>query len=214
MLLHSEDLVDESIAVKFSAMKSLAAWVNSDASNDYICCLAVKGSNFMGSHDRTDRDKVKSAAQNAAQLKQRYGKWKSYTKNDPILAADLHAIGKQGLSDLGYEPLRSLADDNQGTSDGYQCLLTPADCGITQKQYPKCKLQESTDFRGNGLRIDIEVSSSENPQECCDICRDSSKGCRYFTFDNSQKLCYMKSGSGEVVQGEQYRQFISGGILE
>ncbi len=212
MLLHSEDLVDESIAVKFSAMKSLAEWVNSDASNDYICCLAVKGSNFMGSHDRTDRLKVKSAAQNAAQLKQRYGKWKSHTKNDPTLASDLHEIGKQGLSTLGYEPMRPLANESQGTVEGYQCKMTPADCGVTQKQNPQCKLQESTDFRGNGLRIDIEVTGSDNPQECCRFCSESSRGCRFFTYDTSQNLCYMKSGSGVVAHGDQYRHFVSGGI--
>ena len=89
MLLHTEDLVAESVPVKFAAIKQLAQWVKSNASNDYLCCLAVKGSNFLGSHDGTSRKALTTAAQHA-QLQERFGKWRSHVDKDKQLGIDLH----------------------------------------------------------------------------------------------------------------------------
>lgn len=214
-MLHSEDLVDERIPVRFGAMKELAKWVQSDASDDYICCLAVKGSSFMGSHDRTIREKITSTSQNAAQLKQRYGKWKAQTQKNPKLADDLHEVGEQGLSLLGYEPLRSFPDEETAWGDHkYQCLLTPADCGIKEvlqiKTTRSCALQESTDYRGaGGLRIDISMTTTMCVQECCNECGRTSR-CSYFTYDSANRYCYLKSGTGEIVTGLNVANLISG----
>lgn len=215
MLLHSEDLVDDRIPVKFAALKNLATWVNSDASNDYICCLAVKGSTFMGSHDRTARDKVKSASQNAAQLKKRYGKWKEKTKKDQKLADTLHKVGAEGLELLGYEPSRSFADESTAWGEEeYQCTLTPFDCGVkvpvpvTSKD---CTLQMSTDFRASGMRIDLTMTAASTVEECCGECKANEK-CKYFTYAPENSYCYLKSGTGKIITGPTVGALISGTV--
>ena len=212
MLLHTEDLVDDRIPVKFAAMRELAKWVNSDASDDYICCLAVKGSTFMGSHDRTSRAKITSVSQNAAQLKQRYGKWRTHTKKNPKLGEDLHRVGAEGLSLLGYEPPRELADDTVGWGDkGYKCVLKPIDCGVSEPTAASgvCTTQSSTDFRAGGLRIDIAATSAVSAEECCNQCIDHPS-CKHFTYDFENNYCYLKSGMGTVVNGPEAVHLISG----
>jgi hypothetical protein len=215
MLLHSEDLVDESVPIKFAAIKSLADWVGSDASNDYICCLAVKGSSFMGSHDRTEREKIKTAAQNSAQLKQRYGKWRSQVKNNPQMNDELHQVGRDGLSDLGYEPTRSFAAIGQKSPDGYECLFTPASCGqddSVKGNSEPCVIHSETDYRaGGGLRIDIDMTSVETVSQCCSACKETIN-CKHFTFDQANGFCYMKSGVGNVVKNSHISNLISGDV--
>ena len=53
MVIHSEDVVDEDLNVRFAAMYQLAKWIGSSLNNDEICCIANKNMKFMGSHDRT-----------------------------------------------------------------------------------------------------------------------------------------------------------------
>lgn len=216
MLLHTEDLVDDRIPVKFGAIKQLAVWVNSDASDDYICCLAVKGSSFMGSHDRTSREDIKSASQSAMQLKQRYGKWRAQTSKNPKLASDLHEVGRQGLEILGYEPLRNFADDSTAWGDSkYQCTLTPADCGIKEPILEKsngCTYQESTDFRAGSLRIDLSMTSATSAGDCCADCR-GKEHCQHFSFDIRNNYCYLKSGTGNIVSGQEASGLISGSLI-
>jgi hypothetical protein len=221
MLLHTEDLVDERVGVRFGAMKDLAMWVQSDASDDYICCLAIKRASFMGSHDRTART-PKSERQNAAQLKQRYGKWRAQTKKNPKLAEDLHRVGSQGLSLLGYEPLREFADEdtewgNSGSGgSGYQCTLSQAECGFSEQaadtvDSKPCVLRESTDFRAGSLRIDLAVTPATSAQGCCGECREA-KGCSHFTYDDKNNYCYLKSGGGKMISGAEAGSLVSGSI--
>ena len=211
-LLHIEDLVDESIDVKFNAMKQLAEWVNSTVPNDYLCCLAVRGSTFMGSHDRTDRSHIKSASEHSAQVKERYGKWKSHTASNPKLHQELHTVGKEGLKELGYEPLRKMANERSEFSDGYQCRLSPSDCGVDVAQtnptkYKTCTLVEGTDYRGGN--VDLDMTSANTVDECCVACQTHSI-CGYFTYDLAKKLCYMKTGTGNIITGAEVATLTSG----
>ena len=72
--LHAEDLVSESMAVKFSAISHLAEWVGSNLSDQDLCCLAMQDAEFMGSHDRSSKKEVGNAD---TALSRRYGKWKA-----------------------------------------------------------------------------------------------------------------------------------------
>lgn len=72
-VIHSEDLIDNSVDVRFTAISQLAEWVGSsksstcivflhhairvlllvlDLNDEQLCCLAVEDNKFMGSHDR------------------------------------------------------------------------------------------------------------------------------------------------------------------
>lgn len=63
MALHSEDLVSLDKAVRFVAIKDLAKFVGSSLTDDELCCLSMKGSEFMGSHDRSLKQKENSESQ-------------------------------------------------------------------------------------------------------------------------------------------------------
>ncbi len=206
MLLHTEDLVAESIPIKFAAIKQLAQWVKSNASNDYLCCLAVKGSNFLGSHDGTSRKALTTTAQHA-QLQERFGKWRSHVDKDKQLGIDLHKYGKDGLELLGYEPRRKQADDNSVAPDGYRCKLTPEQCGVAPVKLAKCTLVQRTDYRGG--KVDIMMTSASSPENCCQACQEMDK-CSHFTYDIDKRHCYLKRGTGVVISGESAANLVSG----
>lgn len=123
LAIHSEDLINDEVNVRFNAIRNLAKWVDSNLSLDDLCCLAMKDSKFMGSHDRTDRKEV-----NAEQLSSRYGKWRSFINNDVALFDSLHSAGKEGLEIFGYEPKRRLAEPHEVTENGYGCKMTFQEC--------------------------------------------------------------------------------------
>lgn len=95
-VLHSENLVHESVSTRFITLYRLAQWLGSNASMNDICCLAHDDSEFLGSHDRTDPNQV-----NDRQLKKRYGKWRQFP--DKNILAQLHSVGQNGLQLFGYE---------------------------------------------------------------------------------------------------------------
>ncbi len=132
----------------------------------------------MGSHDR-------SSGVNGHQLASRYGKWRSIAKQDPGLAAQLGAVGADALSSLGYEPMRTLADEESVTQEGYRCLLTAAspvcqdgDAGGGEAAMAArrihdassaCKAYTGVDFKGGDLP-DAAVGIAGGPganAECC-----------------------------------------------
>lgn len=112
--LHSEDLVSDSVAVRFAALSHLSEWVGSDIKNDRLCCLAVLDAEFLGSHDRGARKTVKSEEQ----LSSRYGKWRGKVAHSSQMNATLHAMGGPGLKLFGYEPMRELASPNARSKSG------------------------------------------------------------------------------------------------
>eukprot|EP01038_Epipyxis_sp_PR26KG_P009312 gene9312-12548_t len=119
-VIHSEDLVDDDNAVRFAAVVALAEFVGSSLSTDALCCLSLKDSEFMGSHDRTPKEKSNSEAQ----VQSRYGKWRNRLVGNRGLSDELHKVGEEGLRIFGYEPMRELADSTMATSSGYKCGLT------------------------------------------------------------------------------------------
>lgn len=180
--IHSEDLVDERINVRFSAIYNLAQWTGSNLTNDELCCLSMKGTEFMGSHDRTPRDQVKSDKQ----VNKRYGKWKDYLKNNPTLSNKLHDTGMKALKLFGYEPERDFPGDYDTTSSGYQCTLTEKTCqdkrinrlakpppktgldilnsSVSSPMYSvdnKCKTYIDVDFKGGNSDDTMNNSSNE-----------------------------------------------------
>jgi hypothetical protein len=116
--VHSEDLVNPSTAVRYAAIRHLAAFVGSSLSPQQLCCLALKESDFMGSHDRTPIDK---RAKTATTVTKRYGKWHAQLDKNPSLSREVHAEGAEGLRIFGYEPPRALADDSMRGPSGDYC---------------------------------------------------------------------------------------------
>lgn len=114
--MHSEDLVSEDSQVRFAAIHNLARWVGSSASNDEVCCLAMRGSAFMGSHDRTPRAGGKGSGKDP--VSGRYGKWRGLLEKNAPLRERLQRAGAEGLRVFGYEPLRTLAAEGAVTADG------------------------------------------------------------------------------------------------
>jgi hypothetical protein len=117
-VVHSEDLVASDRNIRFSEIYRIAQFVGSNLSLDAICCMAVRDTEFMGSHDRTDRTKASAEA-----VTSRYGKWRMHTDRNPKLLQGLYEVGAEGLKTFGYDPLRPL--DHIG---GYDCQLQPSQC--------------------------------------------------------------------------------------
>lgn len=136
--IHSEDLVHPSTAVRFAAISHLASFVGSDLDPTRLCCLALKESGFMGSHDRTPiTKKTASGAAGAAQVSKRYGKWHAFLEKNRALSDAIHKEGSEGLRIFGYEPPRALAEDSMRSSaTGKQCSAeTHASlCGVEEQK--------------------------------------------------------------------------------
>ena len=223
LLLHSEDLVSESVAVKFAAISQLAAWTGSSISEDAMCCLAVTDSEFMGSHDRSTLAKAKGSSK---KVTSRYGKWKQHVAGNTKLSEQLHSTGSEGLKVLGYEPMRELAAEDAVSSSGYQCRLTPEQCGVTVPEAPKldqslkhrtadnkCDVWPAVDFKGSDLlsAMMAAASSADNKsEECCRLCT-TTPTCSHFTLDTASGWCYLKTNQGELNIGNG--QLISGVIV-
>jgi hypothetical protein len=130
--MHTEDLInDENIPIKFNAIHHLAKFIGSSLSNERLCCLANRSSQFMGSHYRTPIEKRQSQEQKKKQVSSRYGKWKKRVEGSPGTLAELLAHGKKALKIFGYEPLRNLPQAEevyQTKEDGFECTLTNEEC--------------------------------------------------------------------------------------
>lgn len=174
--IHTEDVVSESRAIRFSAIHHLARFVGSTISNDKICCLAVEDIEFMGSHDRSQLKQKQKAPGQQSLLNSRYGKWKRKTEKNPNLLKALYVDGSTGLKTFGYDPLRKLPDDAMITEDGYHCNLKPKEC-VYEEPEPvipnpndyvipdKCKVMPNTDLKGDD--ITATEYDSKDPATCC-----------------------------------------------
>lgn len=129
IVVHTEDTVSESRAIRFAAIHHLAKFVGSTISNDQICCMAVESMEFMGSHDRSEVDRNNQQKQ----VSSRYGKWKKKTEKNPSLLKSLYSAGNTGLALFGYDPMRVLPEDAMVTEDGYHCNFDPKDCKYENK---------------------------------------------------------------------------------
>lgn len=129
LALHSEDLVSQFLDVRFAAISQLARFVGSSLTSDQLCCVAQRRSEFMGSHDRTEKQKKNSEEQ----VTKRYGKWRNLVGNQRGLSDQLHEFGREGLRVFGYDPMRSLPEASgslRGSENVNVCKLTPEDCGV------------------------------------------------------------------------------------
>jgi len=224
--LHTEDLVDDSRDVRYAAIAHLAAWVGSDISPKEMCCMAVRGSQFMGSHDRTENVPLNN-------LKKRYGKWRTVLAADLNLKRRLEEVGAAGLREFGYEPVRTMAGSGGSGArvGGHVCALEPSECGIVKadeasrdKENPAswsipgvCSVRADVDYRGG----DIESASIAGPDGgtvdktlCCQRCRDTP-GCRHFTVDVVHGVCYLKHSKGtETATDGLGKHLVSGDMVK
>lgn len=134
--VHSEDLVSPSVAVRYAAIRHLAAFVGSSLTAQQLCCLALKESDFMGSHDRTP---INKRAKSAVTVTKRYGKWHAQLDKNPTLSRTVHEEGAEGLRLFGYEPSRGLADDGMREPQGDYCsaeVVAGTQCAALVPQTP------------------------------------------------------------------------------
>ena len=229
LTLHSEDLVSDQAEQRFFAISSLARWVGSNITDEKACCLALEDAEYLGSHDRTERAEVRDANQHVSS---KYGKWRGIVRNDPNLAKRLTELGGQGLRLLGYEPLRPLVAPNTGSVSGFVCSRQrqssgEISCPKVEKPLaydpqsfagPGCSTVAATDYKGDGasdIRTVDAASGGVNandPTWCCRVCR-SEQGCRAFTYDVGNQVCFLKRRKGTVVSNERTRMLVSGDLL-
>ena len=224
--IHSEDLVDESKDVRFAAIAQLAKWVGSDISDKELCCLAMRGSQFMGSHDRTEKNGV-----GANVLTKRYGKWRQLVGRDVDLKTKLESVGKQGLEEFGYEPMRRLPGSGAEVG-GRTCTLSPEACGIVVAEAAAkekenaaswgiegvCSVRGGVDYKGGDIdNLSIAGqgvgAGTVDKTLCCQRCR-SSAGCQHFTIDVQQGVCYLKHSKGVETKIDDWgKHLVSGDML-
>jgi hypothetical protein len=106
------------VSVRYAAIRHLASFVGSSLTAQQLCCLALKESDFMGSHDRTP---INRRAKSASTVTKRYGKWHAQLDANPRLSEQVHREGAEGLRIFGYEPLRQLAGDDMRGPEGDFC---------------------------------------------------------------------------------------------
>jgi hypothetical protein len=142
--IHSEDLVHPSSAVRYAAIKHLAGFVGSTLSPQQLCCMALKESGFMGSHDRTP---INMRAQAAATVTKRYGKWHAQLDHNPALSEEVHREGAAGLRIFGYEPPRALATEEMRGAGGDYCAaeVHGKDCKVEESK------QDAVDAKAYGV---------------------------------------------------------------
>lgn len=153
LLVHTEDLVHDNIHVRFLALYRVAKFIQSDISNEQLCCLAVSKQQFMGSAERGFKTKKVSS---------RYGKWKQKVEDQPELFSEMMTYGQEGLSTLGYEPMRALPTEEivKQETNGYVCFSENNQCqgqtystngllSMNNYNYQNlCKISHGVDFIG------------------------------------------------------------------
>jgi len=214
--IHSEDLVSASLTVRHAAISRLAEFVGSNISPEALCCLALRESDFMGSHDRTS-----AKSRNAVPLSKRYGKWHTHLDHNKQLSVSMHSTGKEGLQIFGYEPMRELPDDPsvQYTSEKYgQCAAsTYSSCAAEDSQRltqeadsykipGKCNISPGVDYIGGDLEA---VHLKEDKTQCCRLCTQDPK-CHFFTIDMVSNTCYLKSTNTGT---KDKKSLVSGSVL-
>lgn len=210
LTVHTEDLVDPE--TKFETVRRIVGFVGAQhITNDELCCMVVAPEEFMGSHSKDVKGRGQHGDAAKSKLKSRYGHWQAKVEGKDALREALHREGKRGLEMFGYEPVR---ERDLSSMDGYQCTLTHAQCqhrGIspgqktpsasvieTLQDSAQCHFEKHTDYKGGGS--DIRSTNAPNPQACCVQCVQEP-GCRFFTYDVEQTLCYFKSSQGQRAQG-------------
>lgn len=236
-VLHSEDLVSTNMNVKYDVVMNLAIWLSSNISASDLCCVACSGSEFMGSHDRTERKDVDINALNS-----RYGKWRRNPNKQ--LINQLHSYGQEGLELFGYQPENrrytdsinqiALQRSNNVNSETQRfksysqtCqskLPSKQDCQFLAQQSKSlllpissytsrgiCKIELGVDYRS---MQDLFVTPFDptKPHQCCDTCKQSTS-CKYFTIDMRNSLCYLKSVQGTSVENDRTTHLVSGSLL-
>jgi hypothetical protein len=235
-VLHSEDILDENISLRYKTLYNLGLFVGSNISDEELCCLAHSGNEFLGSHDRSGKITDKSD-----QVKSRYGKWRKNT--NLILLKELNERGAEGLSIFGYDPYNrsqveivnkyslslQLEQSRSSTNkflkkSDYKCEQEiPNYCKEKILQYDsknmllsdsysfdkKCSIVKGTDFKSE----DIASSNVFNhpPNECCKQCINTST-CQYFTYNTKDCMCYLKTNQGNIIRNENTKYLISGMI--
>lgn len=214
MILKIEDLVSTDTTVRYNAMMDVAQWIGSDADAESVCCMAVQGSTFMGSHDRTQRNS-KSGEE---MLASRFGKWKKYFNQDKSLEPRLMSAGESGLSKFGYLETTPAVERNKWGV----CTLNIHQCGARERKDPNwrtvtspqqrlmksCSIMSGVDYRGGDLTM-VSVASEE---QCCRSCKQY-EGCQFFTYDTKSKYCYLKSSKGKEVSDASTVRLSSGVII-
>lgn len=235
LALHSEDLVSASVEQRFNAIRSLAKWVGSNITETKICCLALEDAEYLGSHDRMSRNEVVDANKHVSS---KYGKWRAFVARDKSLAQRLNQLGKAGLEDLGYEPLRRLAMPGAVSTSGFVCSREKVECPRCPRQLTRgvdcdggkkpqfnhtdyavqgvCSTVANTDYKGDG-NSDLETINWDpkvpfNPQSCCHLCRGRQE-CRSFTINTVQRVCFLKRSKGRVISNSKTRMLVSGDML-
>jgi len=227
-ILHTEDLISSDVNIRYDTIAKLAKWVHSNMIQEDLCCMAMLETEFLGSHDRTERQEV-----NNNQVQQRYGKWKNILLNNKALRDSVYQYGAEGLQVFGYEPTRSFLS-TPGMSYKDHCQMIHID-QCKQKLSPiksspvsdtissritktvtdnvPCTLDMGIDYKGNDLLAqELNSVGENNVDECCSLCR-SYQGCHVFTYDKSNNMCYLKSNSSERIENESDKEkFISGKI--
>lgn len=91
-LFKMEDLMDESIAVRYKAIKSLSTWVGSSATDMDMCKMAKSELKDQGASGNSRKGK-------GVEVSKRYGKWKKSKKE---VIDELERYGAEGLELFGY----------------------------------------------------------------------------------------------------------------
>ena len=110
--IRTEDLLAQK-GVRFDALKRLADFVGSNASDNDICCLATQGSLPL----RREELRIVGRSGLKSENRLKYGKWKDKLKGNNLLQHTF-AIAAEALETFGYEPklVYKNVDDNKCAS--------------------------------------------------------------------------------------------------
>jgi len=138
LVVHTEDLVDPQLSIRFSAMYHIAQFVGSDMTDNDICCLALADQVYLGGHDdfKEANEQIRKKNKEHVDPKTKYGKWKTLLESDPDIARRLTDLGREGLQQFGYSPMREQASVHAATPTGYLCSVEKAKCPAA-KMMPK-----------------------------------------------------------------------------
>eukprot|EP01039_Chlorochromonas_danica_P004921 gene4921-5402_t len=205
LVVHSEDFVDPDDNVRLAVIEKMANFVGSTINRRDLCCMAMRDSTFLGSHDRS------TLAGGKSPLSSRYGKWKKHVENNPKLSEELFSVGSEGLRIFGYHPMRTLSTD----SSLALCEVTEEDCKSAEDKAfeasllaylpnEQCSGKVGVDYKGGDLEA-VAIPPND-PAFCCRTCAATS-GCKFFTVVPHANMCYMKTSQGTVLPN---RELVSG----
>jgi hypothetical protein len=139
-------------------------------------------------------------------------------------------VGQRALEDFGYEPMRPLSGSGASVG-GRTCALTAEDCGIVAAEVASrdkenaaswgiegvCGVRGGVDYKGGDIdNVSIagpDGSGTVDKTVCCQRCR-STAGCRHFTIDVQQGVCYLKHSKGVETKVDDWgKHLVSGDML-